>query len=109
MKKILLTVMMLFATQAFADTYLAMAYNDKVRIVLSKAKCSKAGYRAAAQRIDKQFLRGCWSFVDAKKNEIRIAWEGDGSDFSVFPITRFEPITDDEPTKQSKSERSPAF
>jgi hypothetical protein len=69
-------------------TYLVMPYNDQVRIVLSKEKCPSAGYKAVAQRIDKQYLRGCWSPDEAK--QVRIKWEG--GDFSLFDMNRFEPV-----------------
>jgi hypothetical protein len=78
-----------FVTLAHAETYLMMQYNDSVRILLAKTKCEKAGYRAAAQRVDKQYLRGCWSREPHEKL-VRIQWEG--GDFSVFDADRFQPV-----------------
>ena len=89
MKKLIIAAALCgFFTPAHAETYLAMAYSDSVRIVLSKEKCPKEGYKAAAQRIDKQYLRGCWS--QAENNMVRIKWEG--GDFSAFPMSGFQPI-----------------
>lgn len=72
-----------------AAQYMAMKYSDQVRIVLSKEKCDKAGFRGAAQRIDKQYLKMCWS-LDQKTQMVHIQWEG--GDFSEFPIQAFEPV-----------------
>lgn len=72
-----------------ADQYMAMQFSDSVRIVLSKEKCEKNGFRGAAQRIDKQYLRMCWS-LDQKSQVVHIQWEG--GDFSEFPIQAFYPV-----------------
>lgn len=83
----LLAIIILTPAPARAgEHYLVMTYNENVRIVLSKEKCSDAGYRAVAQRIDKQYLRGCWS--PAEKKQVKIQWEG--GDFSLFDMNRFE-------------------
>ena len=59
-------------------------YNENVRIVLSKEKCEKAGFKAVAQRIDKEVIKACWS---PNGDKIHIQWEG--GDFSEFPLDRF--------------------
>jgi hypothetical protein len=87
--KTVIAFLFLFTFQAaHAEQYMVMQYSESVRIVLSKTKCDKAGYRAAAQRIDKQYLRGCWTPEPADKL-VRIQWEG--GDFSVLDIDRFKP------------------
>ena len=93
MKKIFVATLTLFLAQchpAHAEQYLAMQFTDNVRIMLSKVKCDKAGYRAAAQRIDGQFMRGCWSNMQDHKNMVHIQWEG--GDFSEFPVNGFTPV-----------------
>jgi hypothetical protein len=72
------------------EKYLAMQYNEQVRIVLSTTPCPNGqGWRAAAQRVDKQYLRACWTREPADKL-IRLQWEG--GDFSVLDADRFYPI-----------------
>ena len=85
--KYILALLVLASTSAYAVEYMVMQYNENVRIVLSKEKCDKAGYKAVAQRIDKQFMKACWS---ANGNQIHIQWEG--GDFSEFPVDRFSPV-----------------
>jgi hypothetical protein len=70
-----------------ASEYMVMQYNENVRIVLSKEKCDKAGFKAVAQRLDKQVMKACWS---TNENKIHIQWEG--GDFSEFPVDRFYPV-----------------
>lgn len=90
--KILLSLLIVLSTLFYihhveAADYMVMQYNDNVRIVLSKEKCPTKGFRAVAQRIDKQVLRACWS---PNGNLINIQWEG--GDFSEFPLDRFYPV-----------------
>lgn len=73
---------------ALADQYMVMQYNETARIVLSRAECTKATYRAAAQRVDGAYLRGCWA--KAGDGKIKIQWEG--GDSSEFDENRFYPI-----------------
>lgn len=70
-----------------AEEYLVMQYNENVRIVLSNEKCPTEGFRAVAQRIDKQIMKACWSY---NNKMINIKWEG--GDFSEFPVDRFYPV-----------------
>ena len=75
------------------DEYLVYQYNENVRIVLSKAECPKeygGGKRAAAQRIDNQYLKGCWINDPTIKGNIKIQWIG--GDSSTFPATNFYPV-----------------
>ena len=85
--KYILALLLLASSSVYAVEYMVMQYNENVRIVLSKEKCDKAGYKAVAQRIDKQFMKACWS---ANGNQIHIQWEG--GDFSEFPVDRFSPV-----------------
>jgi hypothetical protein len=77
---------------AYADEYLVYQYNKNVRIVLSNNECTKeyGGKRAAAQRIDKHYLKGCWVNDPKIKGNIKIQWiDGDSS---TFPATNFYPV-----------------
>ena len=85
--KYILALLLLASSSVYAVEYMVMQYNENVRIVLSKEKCDTAGFKAVAQRIDKQFLKACWS---ANGNKIHIQWEG--GDFSEFPVDRFSPV-----------------
>ena len=87
MNKLLVLILLVLASYAYAAEYMVMQYNENVRIVLSKEKCDTAGFKAVAQRIDKQVMKACWS---ANGNNIHIQWEG--GDFSEFPVDRFYPV-----------------
>jgi hypothetical protein len=88
MKHFIILILILFTLfyihKVEASEYMVMQYNEKVRIVLTKEKCDKAGFKAVAQRIDKEVMKACWS---ANGNKIHIQWEG--GDFSEFPLDRF--------------------
>lgn len=77
-------------TQA-AEEFLMFQFNSDVRIVLSHIPCdTEQTYRAVAQRIDRQFIPGCWHMTD--NGMVRIQWlQGD---FSEFPLNLFEVATD---------------
>ena len=87
MNKLLVLILLVLTSYAYAAEYMVMQYNENVRIVLSKEKCDTAGFKAVAQRIDKQVMKACWS---ANGNKIHIQWEG--GDFSEFPVDRFYPV-----------------
>jgi len=87
MKTLFALLLLVISSYANAVEYMVMQYNENVRIVLSKEKCEQAGFKAVAQRIDKQVLKACWS---ANGNKIHIQWEG--GDFSEFPVDRFYPV-----------------
>jgi hypothetical protein len=88
---LLLLPLAVYAAEA-PDEYLAYQYNENVRIVLSNSECPKqyGGKRAAAQRIDSQFLKGCWTNDPDIKGNIKIQWIG--GDTSTFPATNFYPV-----------------
>ena len=88
---LLLLPLVVHAAEA-PDEYLVYQYNENVRIVLSNAECPKqyGGKRAAAQRIDSQFLKGCWTNDSDIKGNIKIQWIG--GDTSTFPATNFYPV-----------------
>ena len=91
---LLLSCLLLISYNAYADEYLVYQYNENVRIVLSKADCPKqyGGKRAAAQRIDKHYLKGCWTNDPKIKGNIKIQWiDGDSS---TFPATNFYPVVE---------------
>ena len=87
MKTLIAVLLLLTSLSVYAVEYMVMQYNENVRIVLSKEKCDTAGFKAVAQRIDKQVMKACWS---ASGNQIHIQWEG--GDFSEFPVDRFYPV-----------------
>ena len=88
---LLLLPLAVYAAEA-PDEYLVYQYNENVRIVLSNNECPKqyGGKRAAAQRIDSQFLKGCWTNDPDIKGNIKIQWIG--GDTSTFPATNFYPV-----------------
>lgn len=87
MKTLFALLLLVISSYANAVEYMVMQYNDNVRIILSKEKCTDAGFKAVAQKKDKQVMKACWS---AEGNKIHIQWEG--GDFSEFPVDRFEPV-----------------
>jgi len=91
-----LFLIMLFgiAIICHADEYLVYQYNENVRIVLSNAECPKefGGKRAAAQRVDSQYLKGCWVNDPKIAGNIKIQWIG--GDSSTFPAKDFYPVVE---------------
>ena len=94
MKYLTLLLLPLFVyAEEVLDEYLVYQYNDNVRIVLSKADCPSeygGGKRAAAQRIDGQYLKGCWINDPNIKGNVKIQWIG--GDSSTFPSKDFYPV-----------------
>ena len=88
----LIVIFLMTIHLAHADEYLVYQYNDNVRIVLSNYECPKqyGGKRAAAQRIDKEYLKGCWINDPKIKGNIKIQWIG--GDSSTFPVSNFYPV-----------------
>jgi hypothetical protein len=84
---LLVLITLFYIHHVEAEEYLVMKYNENVRIVLSNEKCPTEGFRAVAQRIDKQIMKACWSY---NNKMINIKWEG--GDFSEFPVDRFYPV-----------------
>ena len=84
---ILVLLTLFYIHKVEASEYMVMQYNENVRIVLTKEKCDKAGFKAVAQRIDKEVMKACWS---PNGDKIHIQWEG--GDFSEFPLNRFYPV-----------------
>ena len=84
---ILVLLTLFYIHKVEASEYMVMQYNENVRIVLSKEKCEEAGFKAVAQRIDKEVIKACWS---PNGDKIHIQWEG--GDFSEFDVTRFYPV-----------------
>ena len=88
MLKLLLSLVVatLLCSSVKAESFMVMQFNDNVRIVLSPVKCELAGFRAAAQKINGDYLKGCWS---GKEDTITIKWES--GDFSDLPLAAFNP------------------
>ncbi len=55
---LLVLITLFYIHHVEAEEYLVMQYNENVRIVLSNEKCPTEGFRAVAQRIDKQIMEG---------------------------------------------------
>jgi len=96
MKYLLALVLLVFSYSVFADEYLVFEYNQNVRIVLQAEPClvkTLTGKRAAVQRSDGQFIRGCWTAVDNGQH-IRIEWENPAQpgDFSILNTKDFQPV-----------------
>lgn len=93
-KSLLLSCLLLISYNTYADEYLVYQYNENVRIVLSNNECPKeyGGKRAAAQRIDKHYLKGCWVNDPKIKGNIKIQWIG--GDSSTFPASNFYPVVE---------------
>ena len=96
---LLLVCLLLTSYHAHAEEYLVHQFSQSVRIVLSNTPCPNGmkGKRAAAQRIDKQFIRGCWAQDPANKANVKINWEI--GDFTVIPVSEFYPVKVEENTK----------
>lgn len=86
MKRLLVAV--LISAPAYAQDIKWMQFNDRVRIVLFDLPCEMMpnSKLAVAQRIDKQFMRGCYT---KSNGSYRIQWSADKSDFTVMPESRF--------------------
>lgn len=81
-----------------AETYMVFHYNQTTRVVLSQGNClvnGLSGNRAAIQRDDGKFLRGCWKLIDNDQH-IRIDWENPAKpgDFAVLRVRDFVPVSD---------------
>lgn len=98
MKRLVGITLLLFSSLAQAETYMVFHYNSTTRVVLSQASClvnGLTGLRAAIQRDDGKFLRGCWRYVDNDQH-VRIDWENpaEPGDFAVLRVRDFVPVTD---------------
>jgi hypothetical protein len=96
MNYILALALLVISFSAAAEEYLVFEYNQNVRIVLQAEPClvkTLTGKRAAAQRSDGQFIRGCWTAVDNGQH-IRIEWENPAQpgDFSILNTRDFHPV-----------------
>ena len=90
--------LLLASTIARAEAYMVYQYNQSTRVVLSNNSClvkGLEGNRAAIQRDDGKFMRGCWRFVDNDQH-VRIDWENPAKpgDFAVLRVKDFTPVVD---------------
>ncbi|MEN6294313.1 MAG: hypothetical protein ABFD07_20155 [Methanobacterium sp.] len=88
----------LISFAANAETYMVFHYNQTTRVVLTQGSClvnGLSGNRAAIQRDDGRYLRGCWKYVDNDLH-IRIDWENPAKpgDFAVLRVRDFVPVSD---------------
>lgn len=99
MKKLLAALIITgLSSTAYAETFLVFHYNQTTRVVLSQGSClvnGLTGSRAAIQRDDGKFLRGCWRYVDNDQH-VRIDWENPAKpgDFAVLRVRDFVTITE---------------
>ena len=90
-----LLILLLFSTILSAKPLLVNQLFPSLRIVLSTdIKCSGEGndHKAVAQRIDKLYIPGCWTYEEGHPELVHIEWNK--GDFSVLPLSDF--ITIDE-------------
>lgn len=98
MKKLLAIILLASTSQAHAEAYMVFHWNQSTRVVLSNNSClvkGLTGSRAAIQRDDGKFVRGCWQFVDNDQH-VRIDWENPAKpgDFAVLRVKDFTPVVD---------------
>ena len=86
---------------AYAKLFLVYQFTPKVRIVLTNEEClvkSLKGSRAAIQRDDGAFMKGCWTLDAANKNMVRIDWDNPKvpGDFAVIEFNHFKAVDNKE-------------
>lgn len=86
---------------AYAKLFLVYQLTPSVRIVLTNEDClvkSLKGSRAAIQRDDGAFVRGCWTLDETNKSMIKIDWDNPKvpGDFAVIESNRFKPVDNKE-------------
>lgn len=93
MRKLLLTVLVLFSLTVSAVEYRAMHLYSNLRIVIIDIECNLdglQGHRASAQRLDKLHVIGCWYPMKEHPHMIHIDWLN--GDWSELPYEKFELI-----------------
>lgn len=98
MRKLVLLACFFMPVLAHAGTYLVFQFSQNTRIVLSQTSClvnGLTGNRAAVQRDDGKFIRGCWKYVDNDQH-VRIDWENPAKpgDFAVLRAKDFTAVTE---------------
>lgn len=98
MRYLLGMILLSAVSLAYAEAYMVFHYNSSTRVVLSQGNClvkGLTGNRAAIQRDDGRFLRGCWHFVDNDQH-VRIDWENPAKpgDFAVLRVKDFVPVVE---------------
>lgn len=83
---------------AYAESYMVYQYAPNARVVLSQGSClvkGLEGNRAAVQRDDGKYIRGCWKFVDDDQH-VRIDWENPAKkgDFAILRVKDFTPVVE---------------
>ena len=95
MKKLIVLLSFLLASTAnAAEVFLVMQWNETTRIVLQDKQClvkGLTGLRAVVQRHDGAYIKGCWKYVDNRKN-VRIDWDNPNApgDFAVLEMNKFK-------------------
>lgn len=98
MRALVLLTLLTASALAHAESYMVFHFNQTTRVVISQGSClvkGLEGNRAAIQRDDGKFLRGCWRYVDNDQH-VRIDWENPAKpgDFAVLRVKDFVPVTD---------------
>lgn len=82
-------ILVLFSTIVVAKPLLVNQLFPSLRVVLSPdIKCYDGnGHKAVAQRIDKLYIPGCWTYEEGHPELVHIEWNK--GDFSVLPLSDF--------------------
>lgn len=97
LKYIIALALLCIPVITYAKLFLVYQYTPKVRIVITNEEClvkSLKGSRAAIQRDDGAFMRGCWNLIDGNTNMVRIDWDNPKvpGDFAVIEFNRFKSV-----------------
>lgn len=100
-KQIIALVLLCIPVIAYAKLFLVYQFTPKVRIVITNEEClvkSLKGSRAAIQRDDGAFMRGCWTLDETNKTMVRIDWDNPKvpGDFAVIDINHFKQVDNKE-------------
>lgn len=82
-----------FTSMAHAESSLVFDVTNNTRVVLNNKSClvpGLKGTRAVVQRIDGEYIQGCWEKVDNDKNA-KIVWDNPiaPGDFAILRLVDF--------------------
>jgi len=81
----------------YSSPYLVTYLFDNLRIVLAREiPCTHGmeGKNAVVHRLDGLYIQGCWILEPGNELMVRINWVK--GDFSILPLTEFEPAGESE-------------
>ena len=95
--KLIALALLCFPVIAYAKLFLVYHFTPSVRVVLTNEEClvkTLKGNRAAIQRDDGAYMKGCWNFTDNNLNLVRIDWDNPKvpGDFAVIEFNRFKSL-----------------